>query len=140
MTGRHAKIFEGVLVGGSARANKTPRVEAGAFAGMILWRLVAISAVAAIAAATTAAAVAPAASTTAAASTEATASAAASSTAAPSAAVLAGPGFIDGESAPTVLLAVEGLNGSIGFAVVRHFDEPKALAAARVPIIDDLGG
>jgi hypothetical protein len=98
-------------------------------------------AVAPLAAATTAAAVASAASSSAA-STKPTAAAASapSATATPSAAILTGAGFIDGQGAAAVLLTVEGLNGGIGFSVVRHFDEPEALAAARVPVIDDLGG
>ena len=42
--------------------------------------------------------------------------------------------------AAIVLLAVKGGDGSCGFLVRGHFHEPKALAAAFVPIIDDLGG
>jgi hypothetical protein len=39
-----------------------------------------------------------------------------------------------------VLLAVQGRNRCRGFLVGRHFDKTEALAAASVPIIDDLGG
>jgi hypothetical protein len=39
-----------------------------------------------------------------------------------------------------VLLAVQCRDSRRGFLVGRHFDKPEALAAASVPIIDDLGG
>src|SRR4051812_46528117 len=66
--------------------------------------------------------------------------AAATAAAAAAAAVLTGPGFVDGEGAAVVLLAVEGGDGRICLGVVGHFDEPEALAAAGVSVVDDLGG
>src|SRR5205823_1676207 len=82
-------------------------------------------------------------STTASVSTASTAAtttvAAATTAAAATAALFAGTGFIDGEGPAIVLLSVEGLDGSLGFVVVRHFDEAKALGPAGVAIVDDLG-
>lgn len=39
-----------------------------------------------------------------------------------------------------MLLAVETGNGSLGFFIAGHFDEPKTLASAGVAVVDDLGG
>ena len=39
-----------------------------------------------------------------------------------------------------MLLAVQGRDRRIGFLVVRHLDEPEALAPAGVAVVDDLGG
>jgi hypothetical protein len=38
-----------------------------------------------------------------------------------------------------VLLPVEGGNRGLGFIVVAHLDEPEALAATGVTVVDDLG-
>ena len=42
-------------------------------------------------------------------------------------------------AAAVVLLAVHGGDRGLGLVVARHFDEPEALAAARVAVVDDLG-
>lgn len=76
---------------------------------------------------------------TAAPTTTATATAAVS-TAAAATTIFAGAGFIDGEGSATVLLAVECLDGGLGFIVIGHLDEPEPLAAAGVSVVDDLGG
>jgi hypothetical protein len=52
--------------------------------------------------------------------------------------VFAGLGFIDGQSATTVFLAVQGCNRGLGFLIGAHFHETKTLAATGVPIGDDL--
>jgi hypothetical protein len=100
----------------------------------------ATSATSAVAAATASAAATPAvaAATASAAATPAVATAA--TTTAAAATFLTGTGFVYGECAATVLLPVEGGDGGVGFGVVRHLDEPEALAAAGVPVVDDLGG
>src|SRR5215210_5163879 len=91
-----------------------------------------------VASATAATATAVAAAAAAAATTAVAAAAAAAATAAGT--VLTGPGFVDGEGPAAVLLAVERGDGRLGLVIVRHFDEPEALAAAGVPVVDDLGG
>jgi hypothetical protein len=90
----------------------------------------------ATATASTAAAVATA--TAAAAATTATESTATTTTAA-TAAVFLRLGFIDGQSATAMFLAVERRDGCLGFIVAAHFDESETLATAGVPIGDDLG-
>src|ERR1043166_6394054 len=81
--------------------------------------------------------------------TTATATAAAVATAATTAAttvttvstaraILAGLGFVDGERAPAVLLAVERRDGRLGLGVATHLDEAESLASAGVAIGDDL--
>jgi hypothetical protein len=107
--------------------------------------LVAI-ATAAVAAATAAATEAATATTTAAATESAAATAAAAESATTTAAAattaatfFTGPGFVDGQGATAVLLAVEGRDSRLGFGVAVHFDKTKPLAAAGVTIIDDLG-
>ncbi|HEY1683207.1 MAG TPA: hypothetical protein VGG19_00470 [Tepidisphaeraceae bacterium] len=89
---------------------------------------------------TTAAAIATATTTAAAAvsATAATTTAATKSTAAATGAVFTGLGFVNGECTSHVLLAIKGCNSRLGFIIARHFDEPEALAAAGVPIADDL--
>jgi hypothetical protein len=73
--------------------------------------------------------------------TEATAAATTATTTAEAAtALFARAGFVDGQGATVVLLPVEGGNRGLGLVVVAHFDEPEALAAAGVPVVDDLGG
>jgi len=93
-----------------------------------------VAAVAATAATTTTAAVATA---TTAAATESTTTAA-TTTATATGGVFAGTGFVDGQGAAFVLLAVERGNGGLGFGVVGHFNEAKTFAAAGVAIVDDL--
>ena len=39
-----------------------------------------------------------------------------------------------------MLLAIQGGDGRLGLVVVGHLDEAEALAAAGVPVVDDLGG
>jgi hypothetical protein len=95
----------------------------------------------AFAAASASAAVAAPASTSAASEATAASSAATESTApaaAASAALFARTGFIDGESAPAVLLSIQGGDGGLGFFIGAHFDEPEALASAGVAVVDDL--
>jgi hypothetical protein len=55
-------------------------------------------------------------------------------------ALFARAGFVDGQGATVVLLAIEGSDRGLGLVVVAHFDEPETLAAAGVPVVDDLGG
>jgi hypothetical protein len=98
-----------------------------------------VSAATAAAEATAAATAAESASAAAAtAATESATTAAAATTAAT--AFFTRPGFVDGQGASAVLLAVEGCNGSLRFLVVGHFDESETFAPAGVPIVDDLGG
>src|SRR5947209_5341436 len=92
----------------------------------------------AVAAAAVAAVSAAAAAVAAAASASATAAAVA--TAAAAAAVFARAGFVDGQGAAVVLLAVERRDGGVGLGVIGHLHEPEALALAGVPVVDDLGG
>src|SRR5262249_51336457 len=59
--------------------------------------------------------------------------------AAPAAAsFLARPGFIDRQRPTADLLAVERLNGVLGFLVAAHLHEAEALGSTRVAIHDDL--
>jgi hypothetical protein len=89
------------------------------------------------AAATTAAAAAESAATTAtAATTKSTTTATTATTTAP---LFAGTGFIDGQCAATMFLAVESGDSGLRLVIGSHFDEPKTLATAGVPIVDDLG-
>jgi hypothetical protein len=53
-------------------------------------------------------------------------------------AVFLGPGFIDGQSAAVVLLAVEGGNGRLRLFVRGHLHETKPFAASGVTVVDDL--
>src|SRR5271165_2324417 len=55
------------------------------------------------------------------------------------AAFLARLGFVDGQRSAVMLLAVERLNGGLGFLVAAHLDEAEPLGAAGVAILDDLG-
>src|SRR5262245_7678308 len=81
--------------------------------------------------------VAPPASTAVAAAAPAVATSAAT---APAAAALGlGPGLVDGQGAAADLLAVERLDGGLGFLVGLHLHEAEALGAAGVPVHDDLG-
>jgi hypothetical protein len=101
----------------------------------------AVATTAATAAVATATAAAAAATTTTEPAPTATAAATTTvptTTAAAAATLFARTSLIDGESAATVLVTVERLNGGLGFGVVRHFDKAKTLAAARVAIVDDL--
>src|SRR6266542_2464004 len=86
-------------------------------------RSVAISAVAAIAATAATATTEAAATTTATTATWA---------------IFAGLGFVDGQGAAFVLLAVEGGDCLLGLFIVGHFDEAEAFASAGVAVIDDL--
>src|SRR5580692_10168297 len=90
-------------------------------------------------AATTVSASTPAAESTPTAATS-TIAASATTTAATSAAFFAGTGFIDGEGATAMLLAVEGGNCRLGFLIGAHFDKSEPFAAAGVAVVDDLGG
>jgi hypothetical protein len=101
----------------------------------------ATAAAAAVAAATPATTTAAAATTEAAAAT--TASAATESTATAAAAtpaVFTWAGFVDGQGAAAVLLAVQGCDRRLGFLIGTHFDEPEPLGSAGVSVVDDLGG
>ena len=51
---------------------------------------------------------------------------------------LAGLCFIDGEVPSVVLFAVEGIDGSLRFRVIGHFNKAEALAALSVAIDDDM--
>jgi len=46
--------------------------------------------------------------------------------------------FVDGESTPVDLLAVQGGNSRLSFLTVAHLDKAEAFRAARVPVHDDL--
>jgi hypothetical protein len=106
----------------------------------MLWgALVAVASVSAVAAATAAASIASAAATAASAAEATAAATTAAASSAAEAPFLAGAGLVDGEGAAIVLLAVEGLNGCLGFVVVRHLDEPETFTAAGVAIVDHLG-
>jgi hypothetical protein len=86
----------------------------------------------------TAAAIATAVAATAAATTAATV--AASATAATAAtAIFARAGFVHGQGASAVLLAVEPRDRRLGFFVAAHFDESETFASTGVAIVDDLG-
>src|SRR5438067_1113705 len=89
---------------------------------------------AAAAAATAAAAV----TTAAAATTTATEPTAATTAAAATRALFARAGFVDGQGATVVLLAVECRDGGRRLVIVRHLDEAEPLAAAGVAVVDDL--
>src|SRR5262249_57488316 len=54
------------------------------------------------------------------------------------AAVLPGPGLVDGQGAAVVLLAVQAADGRLGLLVGAHLDEAEALAAPGVAVHDDL--
>src|SRR5436190_10858138 len=54
-----------------------------------------------------------------------------------SAALFAGPGFVDSQAAAINFLQVERLNGSLGLAVVVHFDKAKTLAASGITVLND---
>jgi hypothetical protein len=88
--------------------------------------------------AATAATAATPAATTAAVATSAAAAATtvAASTATAATAFLARAGFIDGQRAPIILLAVQRGDGRLSFVVRTHFDKPEAFAPTRVPITD----
>ncbi len=85
--------------------------------------------------ATTTAATATAAESTAATASATTKSTSATATTGP---LFLGPGFIDGQGATVVLLAVQGSDGGFGLFVGGHFDKSESLAPARVAIVDDL--
>src|SRR5262245_21976091 len=84
------------------------------------------------------AATAVAAASTAAATTPAVATAAATTTAA-TRALFARLGFVDGQRAAIVLLAVERGDRGLRFGVAAHLDKAEALAAAGLAIRDYLG-
>jgi hypothetical protein len=90
-----------------------------------------------VAAATTAATATVATATTAAATTVATATTAA--TAAAARTVFTGLGFIDGQSAAFVHLAVERVDGGRGLIVAAHLNESETLAAAGFTVGNDFG-
>jgi hypothetical protein len=61
-----------------------------------------------------------------------TASVASAATATTSATALAGrPGLVHDDVAPHEVLAIQGLNGAVGFLVAVHFDESEAARLAR---------
>jgi len=105
--------------------------------------LVAIATATPTAAAATAAAVAAAATAAAAATEAATAAAAAAdaatTTTAATSAVFARAGFVDGQGAAAMFLAVQGSDRRLGFLIGPHFDEPEPLGSAGVTVVDDLG-
>ena len=100
-----------------------------------------IAAVAPATAETTAATTTATAATTESAATAATApeSTAATTPASATTALFARSGFIDGEGAATMFLAIKTSDCGLSFLIGRHLDEPKSLAAAGVPVVDDLG-
>jgi hypothetical protein len=103
-------------------------------------RLQSISAAAAAATEPTASATAT--TTAAAVSTAAavaTASAATTTAATATGAVFAGLGFINGESAAVMFLAVQRGNGCRCFRIASHLNETEALAAAGFAVADDFG-
>jgi hypothetical protein len=114
--------------------------------GLVAIATAAIAATAATAAAvsTTAAAAATAAATTTTTESAATATAAATTTVATTATaaatLFARTSFVNGESATTVLVAVERLNGGFSLGIIGHFDKSEAFASAGVAVIDDLCG
>jgi hypothetical protein len=75
----------------------------------------------------------------AAAATTATTSAIPAAATASSATLFARAGFVDGEGAAVVLLAVQRRDCRVGFVVVGHLDKPEALASSSVAIVNDLG-
>jgi hypothetical protein len=95
---------------------------------------------AAVAAATSTAAISAATpAATAAKSTSTAAASSAESTATTTTGTLfLGSGFIDGQGATVVLLAVQGRDGGLGLLVAGHFHKTKTFASARVTIVDDL--
>ena len=90
-------------------------------------------------AATTTAAVATAATATAAAAAVATTATTTTAAATATGAIFAGLGFIDGQGAAFVFMAVECGNGRLCFGIRTHLDEPETFAATGVPVIDDFG-
>jgi len=91
--------------------------------------------------ATATAGISAAAATTAAVATTATATTTAVATTATTAATGTAffwLGFIDGQGAATIFLAVERGDGRCGLGVATHFDKAKALASASVAVGDDL--
>src|SRR5215471_9960965 len=54
------------------------------------------------------------------------------------AAVGLGASFVDVEGAAIEVLAVEGVDGVVGFRVVRHFDECESARLTRIAIPDDV--
>ncbi len=131
----------------SPQQKKQPRTRRGLHRLKILRSdLVAVSSSTSSATATTAAAESTAVAATAASTTaaESTASATAASTttipAATSAptAFFAGARFVDGQGTATVFLSVKGVNRRLCFGVVGHFHKAKSLAAAGIPVVNDL--
>jgi hypothetical protein len=112
------------------------------------WRSIPIASppIAAVAASTAAEAAAAAATTTAVATATATPSPAASAATtateatAAAAAVFARAGFVHGEGAAVVLLAIKPGDRRLGLFIGAHLDETESLAAAGVAVVDDLGG
>ena len=51
---------------------------------------------------------------------------------------LAGLGFVDGESPAVMFLFVHGTDRSLSSVVCLHFNKTKALAAARITVLNDL--
>jgi len=102
--------------------------------GLVASAATAASATTVAATATAAAATAVAAAATAAAATE---SATATTAAAATRAVFARLGFIDGQRAAVVLLAIEARNRGLRLFVGAHLHESKALTAARVAVRND---
>jgi hypothetical protein len=94
---------------------------------------------AATAAAESAALAAAAAVSTAAAATTAVSTAATTTAATATGAIFAGLGFIDGESAAIMFLAVQRGDRRCCFRITSHLNETEALAATGFPIADDFG-
>src|SRR5262245_8422466 len=90
----------------------------------------------AAAATTTVTTAAASAATTAAVTATATTTAAAEATA--TGALFAGLGFVDGEGAAAVFLAVHRRDRGLGLGVAAHLDESEALGASGVAVVDDL--
>jgi hypothetical protein len=89
-------------------------------------------------AATTAAATAGITTTTAASTTTAVTTTTAASTTTWTTAFL-GFGFIDGQGATTMFLAIESRDGGCSFSVATHFHETETLAPTGFPVRDDFG-
>src|SRR5262249_51462017 len=59
--------------------------------------------------------------------------------AAATAAILTGLGLVDRQATAAVLLVVQAVDGGLGLGVGVHLDEPEALAAPGVAILNHLG-
>jgi hypothetical protein len=98
-----------------------------------------VSLVTSAATAATTAAVAAASATTAAATTAVAAATTAAAATAAATTLFTRPGFVHGQGPSVVLGAVDAGNRRLGFGIASHFNKAKALASARVAVVDDLG-